>query len=176
MKKINNKGFMLAEVVIVSTVMVTTLVGLYSGFSNTYKAYEVKMKYYDVDVIYALKNLENILIDNMLLNGYINNTSTNDYYKIEQGSDSDSVIYKFYETYNMNSVYLVKYDETTIKEGKFYNSITDDEFKEYLKFYVESIYDRNEDKSLTDAFESDVYKYVLIATTKDGTYGALRIK
>jgi len=166
MKKINNKGFMLAEVVIVSAVMVTTLVGLYTGFSNTYKAYEVKMNYYDVDVIYALKNLENILIDNMLLNNYISNINASGYYKIEQGSDSNSLIYKFYETYDINSIYLVEnisdkiWNDTATDDSLADN--VDEEFQDYLELY-------------NDSYNAD-YKYVLIAVTNDGTYGALRIK
>ena len=54
----NNKGFMLAEVVIVSAVLITTLVSLYAGFAKVYKAYEERSSFFDTDSIYALKSIE----------------------------------------------------------------------------------------------------------------------
>ena len=66
--KLNNKGFMLAEIIIVSAIIITTVVGLYKGFSNTYTAYETRNSYYDAKTTYALKNFEDFLIDEMILN------------------------------------------------------------------------------------------------------------
>ena len=67
----NNKGFMLAEVVIVSAILITTLTSLYAGFARVYKAYEERSSFFDIDSIYALKNIEDTLIDNMEFNNII---------------------------------------------------------------------------------------------------------
>lgn len=161
----NNKGFMLAEVVIVSAVLITTIVGLYSGFANTYKAYEIRSSYYDAKTVYALKNLEDFLIDEMLLNNIITqkpldeNAFPNDYYK--------AFISEFITTYNMDSIYILEYSENSINSFK---SDKDEEFKNYIDFYIEK--EKEEDDSIN---EGD-YSYLLMAVTKDGRYSSLRIK
>ena len=40
----NNKGFMLAEAVITSTIVLTTLIGLYATFSRLYNLYNISIK------------------------------------------------------------------------------------------------------------------------------------
>lgn len=161
----NNKGFMLAEVVIVSAVLITTIVGLYSGFANTYKAYEIRSSYYDAKTVYALKNLEDFLIDEMLLNNIITqkpldeNAFPNDYYK--------AFISEFITTYNMDSIYILEYSENSINSFK---SDKDEEFKNYIDFYIEK--EKEEDDSINEGG----YSYLLMAVTKDGRYSSLRIK
>lgn len=172
MKKINNKGFMLAEVVIVSAVMVTTLVGLYTGFSNTYKAYEVKSSYYDANTMYALKTLESFLIDELVFNKLVSITN---FSNIEiSNTNLDEEYHKiflnnFKNTYNVANVYLLKYDKTIINN---FANLKDDEFQKYLEFYIESV-EENDEYTFTS---NKVYNYVLIAVTNDNTYTALRIK
>ena len=58
----NNKGFMLAEVVVTSTIVLTSLISLYITFNKLYNNYEIRSNYYDVDGIYAIKNMINNLI------------------------------------------------------------------------------------------------------------------
>lgn len=164
----NNKGFMLAEVVIVSAVLITTIVGLYSGFANTYKAYEIRSSYYDAKTVYALKNLEDFLIDEMLLNN-INTIPTlpkldaedfsNDYHK--------AFITEFITTYNMDSIYILEYSENSINSFK---TDKDEEFKNYIDFYIDK------EKEDDDSINEEDYDYLLVAVTKDGRYSSLRIK
>ena len=45
----NNKGFMLAEAIITSTIVLTTLVGLYANFMKLYNVYKIRDTYYDID-------------------------------------------------------------------------------------------------------------------------------
>ena len=42
MKKMNNKGFMMAEVVVVSAVIIVTLVTLYVSYNKIFSLYYVK--------------------------------------------------------------------------------------------------------------------------------------
>lgn len=46
--KLNRKGFMMAEVVVVSAVIVTVLVTLFTGINKVSTAYEKRNKYYDI--------------------------------------------------------------------------------------------------------------------------------
>ena len=64
---------MLAEAVITSTVVLTTLIGLYATFTKLYNAYNIRTTYFDIDGIYAIKGMIDHLIDNGEINGIINN-------------------------------------------------------------------------------------------------------
>ena len=66
----NNKGFMLAEVVIVSTIVTSVIVSLYTGFNRVYKFYNERSHYYDIDGLYALKTISDLLLEEEKLNGY----------------------------------------------------------------------------------------------------------
>ena len=70
MKKKRN-GFMLAELIITSTVVITALVALYATFNKIYSQYKEKNNYYDIDGIYATKEMIKTLMDNNF-NTFIN--------------------------------------------------------------------------------------------------------
>lgn len=61
MKKINNKGFMLAETLIVATFLVTTLLFIYVQFNNITKKYDNSFKYNTVNSLYITKNIINYI-------------------------------------------------------------------------------------------------------------------
>ena len=168
----NNKGFMLAEVVIVSTILLTTIVGLYSGFANTYKAYELRNSYYDAKTIYGLKNLEDFLIDEMLLTNLVSNNNFS-YVEINADTFSDdyykAFLEKFSTTYNIKNIYLVKYDETIITN---FSNNSNEELKDYLDFYIE----RTKEENSSYIFDDSLYSYLLVSVTNDDTYSSLRIR
>jgi len=66
MKKMNNKGFMMAEVVVVSAVILVTLVALFNSYNKIFSLYNQRVNYYDVTTLYELAYIR----DNNL---YINN-------------------------------------------------------------------------------------------------------
>ena len=53
----NNKGFMMAEVIVVSAVILVTLVGLYTSYNKIFTVYNQRINYYDVDTLYKLANI-----------------------------------------------------------------------------------------------------------------------
>ena len=57
MKKMNNKGFMLTETLIVATFLVTTLLFIYVQFNNINKTYNNSFKYNTVNGLYNSKNI-----------------------------------------------------------------------------------------------------------------------
>jgi len=57
MKKMNNKGFMLAETLIVATFLVTTLLFIYIQFNNITNTYDNSFKYNTVNGLYNAKNI-----------------------------------------------------------------------------------------------------------------------
>lgn len=57
MKKVNNKGFMLVETLIVSTFLLTVLLFIYIQFNNITKTYDASFKYNTVNGLYAVNNV-----------------------------------------------------------------------------------------------------------------------
>lgn len=163
----NNKGFMLAEVVIVSAVLITTLVSLYVGFAKVYKAYEERSSFFDTDSIYALKSIEDTLIDEGLFNNIINEINTSNYvsYLAENLTDDsyiNSYLKELLGNYNIEYFYITKYDNaslTTIIESDANNII----FNDFLKYLQ---------KNLT--FDNN-YNYIFLSKTKDGRFAYLRV-
>ena len=163
----NNKGFMLAEVVIVSAVLITTLVSLYAGFAKVYKAYEERSSFFDTDSIYALKSIEDTLIDEGLFNNIINEINTSNYvsYLAENLTDDsyiNSYLKELLGNYNIEYFYITKYDNaslTTIIESDANNII----FNDFLKYLQKNL---NFD---------DNYNYIFLSKTKDGRFAYLRV-
>ena len=70
--KMNRKGFMMAELVVVSSVLIITLVGLYSSYSNLYVEYMKRISYNDVTTLYRLGYYRDYFFDNGSLATNIN--------------------------------------------------------------------------------------------------------
>lgn len=66
MKKIDNKGFMLTEILVTSTLVCTVLIFLYSQFYSIKRGYDISFKYNTVNGLYASSNIKDYLIDNGL--------------------------------------------------------------------------------------------------------------
>ena len=60
----DNRGFMMAELIIVSSIIIVTLVALYASFSKMYTTYSERNFYLDVDGKYALKSIYDDLVNN----------------------------------------------------------------------------------------------------------------
>lgn len=50
----NNKGFMMAEVVVVASIVLVTLVGFYTSYNKIISIYNQRVDYYDVATLYKL--------------------------------------------------------------------------------------------------------------------------
>jgi len=58
MKKTNQKGFMLAETLIVSTFIIGTLVFLFAQFRTVNQGYQITFNYNTVNALYAAENIQ----------------------------------------------------------------------------------------------------------------------
>jgi Tfp pilus assembly protein PilE len=78
----NNKGFMLIEVIITSTIVLTTLIALYASFNKLYNNYRIKNNYHNLDATYATKEIINSMLknDEGNINNYINTIIPNSKY------------------------------------------------------------------------------------------------
>lgn len=146
--KLNKKGFMLAEVVIVATVITTVLVFLYISLNRMSNAYDTRNRYYDLDAMYAAMEINDILpsesFDSSVVPYYISLIDNNGYQFVEEFAD-------FYSNtgYNLNEVYYVKSNIVSLE--KLNESISNE--NTYLKDYI---------SYLKDNIEFDKYKYLII--------------
>lgn len=182
MKK-NNKGFMLAEVIVTSTIIVTAMIGFYSSFNKLYTKYNEKNKYYNIDSIYATKFVLNSLLEDNYLNTLINKIFyiKNYEYIIKDGVSQESVlptenieiynnIRKFYKIENM---IIVEYDKkiilTKLKESEKNN--LNETFKEYIDYVI----------NYYNITTNEEYNYLLLTEIYDNTtnnyyYANLRVR
>lgn len=65
--RLNKKGFMLAEVVVVAAVISTVLITLFTGLNRMTSAFETRNKYYDIDAAYLAGEANNYLVKNDII-------------------------------------------------------------------------------------------------------------
>lgn len=168
MKK-NNFGFMLAELVIVSGVVIVAIFSLYTGFSKVFVSFKEQSKYYSVDAMYMARNMMTFFIDENMMNKMINRLNSNAF--IDAGC-GDITIYgtpkqqalcnDLKNTYNANKIYMVK--KSSIDNVINIDGINQT-FKDYLTFF------KNNESSMADNSEH----YYFIVETHDLYYGSLKI-
>lgn len=139
--KLNNKGFMMAEVIITCAIVVLTLVGLFTSYNRTYLRYKERRNYYNIDNSYACNYLKELLIESNILY-----TNTDSYYIIDSSVNSKVAV--LLNNYNVSSAIVVDLSQTT----NITELITDNmsnTYKDYLKYLNNNIiYDLSQDKYL----------------------------
>lgn len=144
----NNKGFMMAEVIVVSAVVMVTLVGLYTSYNKIFSLYNQRLNYYDVATLYELANIRDNNINNIL-----------------DSSNSNKII-----EINGDFVYNLKID----KEENINNTINtaintaglNETFKEYLEYLSTSI-DLNNMKITVKNVQVDVDNVLIMENCID---------
>lgn len=139
--KLNNKGFMMAEVIITCSIVVITLVGLFTSYNRTYLRYKERSNYYNIDNSYACNYLKDLLIESNILY-----TNTSNHYSID-GTINDKISTLF-NNYNITSAIVVDLSQTNNISGLITNDMNNT-YKDYLKYLNNSIiYDLSQEKYL----------------------------
>ena len=115
--KLNKKGFMMAEVIVVSSIVLITLTSLYMSYNKIYSTYKKRINYYDVSIIYDLDKIRR----NEEIDAPTNNT------KIKKDSESNTTVYAIPLTGN-------KITDTNTNLSQENTT-----FNEYLKYLKNSI-------------------------------------
>lgn len=155
----NNKGFMLAEVVITSTIVLTTMVSLYATFNKLYNIYKIRESYYNIDGMYAIKGVVNNLLDESGDNNF--NTIL---LKLDNGERFVDVVdvssCDFLKiSYGIKHVYIVNYDSGRVNSLINIKGMNQT-FKDYLE-YINKHYD----------WQTDKYKYLVLMEYGSDTNG-----
>ena len=121
----NNKGFMMAEVVVVASIVLVTLVGLYTSYNKIFSIYNKRVDYYDVATLYDLAYIRDG-IDFSVTNPSISNA--------------------IYNNVGDKVYYINKYDIVNL-------NVSNQTFKDYLDFLDGSLDIENlkvDDKNVTN--------------------------
>ena len=165
--KLNDKGFMLAEVVVVSVVVAIVLVTLFTSLNNLSSAYETRNRYYDVDSLYAAMDINDILVKKESSLIYSDSA-------LELSSDGDIAVFEnFYDNtdYSIDS-YIVPYDATSLLTLKNLNdNVT---FSDYLD-YLSGNFDFEDDFDYVIVVERELIKDN-VSEEDDCYYYALKLK
>ena len=116
--KLNKKGFMMAEVIVVSSIVLITLTSLYISYNKIYSTYKKRINYYDVSIIYDLDKIRR----NTAIEEPTNNT------KIENDviSEPNTTVYAITLPITDNKITDLSQENTTF-------NTTFNEYLEYLK-------------------------------------------
>ena len=132
----NNKGFMMAEVVVVSSIVMIIMGTMFISYNKLLSAYKTRLTYYDTNTLMALGYYRDLLIENGKLNNIITenfptpiNLNTSGYLGTVKASDN----------YN-DRVYMVKNNMTKIANNALdsHGSAISNTFKDYIKYLSSS--------------------------------------
>ena len=172
----NNKGFMLIEVIITSTIVLTAMVFLYSSFNKIYNSYRTKNNYYNIDATYATKALVNTLIEEDLINKLINDKITTNHFEYiinQKQCEINSLKAKYQNIqnlYNIENVIFSEYNINNLLEIKKNSSKLNQTFKEYIDYLITTYEPAN---------ELNNYSYIVLTEIKEGNnyyYANLKIR
>jgi len=166
MKKLNKKGFMLAEVVVVSVVIATVLVTLFTALNRLSSAFETRNRYYDIDAAYLAVEVNNILIRSGEINALINSDT---YSHLTNDEITNYTEFILDELLLFNSAFYAPYPKANdeILNMKNLEGVSQT-FKDYIDYLNGNLdYD-------------DEYNYVIISeicqTRDDCYYYALKVR
>lgn len=164
MKKINNKGFMLVETLVVATLIISILVYLFIQFQTINKSYNASFTYNTVDAIYGVSNIRNYILNDGYekLKTYLNSPNNNNKYIDITGCSSNYFDESEYCSILLNqlNVKTVLFTDTDLSNLKNSNLNFNDKFKKYVN-YIKFIPGE------------DMYR--IIVEYENGTFGSLKI-
>ena len=145
----NNKGFMMTEVVVVSVIVLSVLVTMYVSYGTLFTGFKEKINYYNPDSIYKLANVRDAMIKDGTLNTLIKEyTST-----IKIDSYCKGLCNELKST---NNIYISNYGDLE----KINN--TNQTFKDYIAFLENNIENKNNYYLIieTEVYNNYYYSYL----------------
>lgn len=111
----NNKGFMMAEVVVVSAIVLVFMTGLYLSYNKLFSLYTTRVKYYDSSALYSLAYYRDILIREDKMNNTLSDAKTSVIDIFNNGNNSVSKLN------NSDSVFMIYNKMNTISRNMLTN-------------------------------------------------------
>ena len=165
--KFGRKGFMMAEVVVVSVVIAVVLITLFTGLNRVSSAYEKRDRYYDIDALYLAMMANDALIENGSINNLINDGTSTIIEANDVTISNINNIYKGIVNDNDVNLYFSLFGKGKLTELKKLPT-TKETTKEFID-YLKDKFDFNDD-----------YNYVIISeickNVDDCYYYALKVR
>lgn len=145
MKKLNNKGFVLAETLVVATFVMGIFAIFYNNFYPLMSEYEKRETYDDIDSKYSVFWIKRL----MQLNSYnatnmINNVNSNGFYRFtcndivdaDRKKTCDDLLEKLEvsKTGGVYNIYITKYNLTTFKNKIRNNNAFSSSLQDYVLY------------------------------------------
>ena len=166
MKKNNKKGFILAETIAVSVIIMTSLVIVYTQFATLNNSYKTSFQYNNVNNLYLVNNLRNFIKDDGL-DRLIQLLDNNEYVDI---TSCPSYLFDEYlycrllvDSSNMKTVLFTKEDISKLK-----NSIDNTNYSQTMKNYIKKINNSTgNSQRLIVEFEDETYATLLFVFNEE---------
>lgn len=138
----NQKGFMLSELIVVSSIVLIVIVGLYSACNSIYSVYKTRSRYYDVVTLYRLGYYRDILKENNILEKAIDE-SHNGLFEVYNSYSKAGSIFSLPDSEQpkdvQDLVYMVNNNGKSINRNIFSGENIHVPFLEYIDFLESSV-------------------------------------
>ena len=124
--RINRKGFMLAEVIIVSVIICVVLVSLFTGINRVTKAYDLRNRYYDVNALYMAEKANLYLIEDKSIN------TLNSPVKVDNSNLYNVINFYKSNTGSAVNIYFTPYNQTNLESLK--DKGTNQTYKDFIDY------------------------------------------
>lgn len=176
-----SQGFMLAEVIITSTVIVTGMILLFSSYNALLSKYKQRENYHNIDAFYATKEMINHLTKNNL-NQFINQElyTKESTFLIKEGQclDNSTFCQSLVQLYSIENMILTFYDKQNLlnlKTGQdlfgnpLENKVKTETFKDYLDYVINYYNIQSENIQTTTENIKNEYTYLVLTEIKNTT-------
>lgn len=176
MRRLNKKGFMLMETLVVSTFVAVVLIFLFVQIQNVSTNYEKSFSYNPVQSLYKAENIRNYLYSrdrvsmenevDSTTKGYIDITSCNyNFYSLigEDTSANEEYCKELYKTLDVKKVILSIQDLSIVKNKVYDNMAIDDISQKFVDFINYVKYTNNQEQlRLLVEFNDETYASIIL--------------
>ena len=139
--KLNNKGFMMAEVIVVSAIVLVTIAGMYTSYNKIYSIYKNRISYYDVNTLYRLSFFRDIMVENEIISENANQAKNNS----DKIIDNTSSFSTYVEPDVKERIFTIYNNKKSISSNIFNNiANVNPTFKDYVDYLKETVDNFNE--------------------------------
>lgn len=149
----NKKGFMMAELVVVSSIIVISLTALYLSYNKLITSYRQIVNYYDVGFLYKLGYYNHVLFNEEMLDTVLNEVESSGYINL-----NDKITLETDE-----NIYIAK-NKSAIVNLK--NQVENQTFKEYITYLLDAKKLDSENYIIGEQCQSNnkcIYAYMEVA-------------
>ena len=192
----NKKGFMLVEVIVTSTVVLTGMILLFSSFNSLFSKYKAREQYHDIDAFFATKEMIDYLFKNNLNNIIQEQLSIKESTFLIENNNCQTSIFSnpsfctsIKNLYHIKNMILTTYDKSNLESLKTGIDVSgkntgiqvkNETFKDYID-YVNNYYNiQNENITATQNRKNE-YTYIILTeiekeNSKQNTYASIAIR